>query len=272
MVFEAKHFDDLADRGYCVIENYLDQETTQSLRKASQDILTPEVGDTMPPSLFLKDTQLREALFSNTLRETVADLNERIGRVLLYPNFTVRRGLVVGWHFDDHMLPKPVDAPGHFPSLLMFNVYLQDNDRLKGGGVDIVPASHRHTREERRRLAEEHEYAPVDTVLGKAGDLVVFDYRVVHRGTHPQVHNDVTRLALQWTLSVNDDVTQDYLKYQRDRLTKKLHPSDYTKHQAKNFFADLPNITRELIEKSCGQDVFTDRFEYRALADITEQG
>ncbi|ARF58439.1 phytanoyl-CoA dioxygenase family protein [Streptomyces gilvosporeus] len=272
MVFEAQHFDELAERGYCIIENYLDPETVQSLRKASQDILVPEVGDTMPPSLFLGNPQLRDALFSDTLRETVADLNDRIGRVLLYPNFTVRKGLVVGWHFDDHMLPQPVDAPGHFPSFLMFNVYLQDNDPLHGGGVDIVPASHLHTREERGQMAKEHAHAPEDTVMGKAGDLVVFDYRVVHRGTHPQVPHDVDRLALQWTFSVNDDVTQDYLKYQRDRLTKKLHPSDYTKHQAKNFFADLPNITRELIENSCGRSIFTDRFQYRALSDIAEQG
>lgn len=268
MVFQRKHFDDLAKKGYCVIENYLDPETVLNLREASENILSGAVGDTMPPSLFLENPALRNAFFSARLEELVADLNAEVGPLLLYPNFTVRKGLVVGWHIDDRMLSRPVDEAGDFPSILMFNVFLQDNDPATGGGVDIVSLSHLFSREQREELVSNHEYTTEDTVCGKAGDLVVFDYRCVHRGTHPQVPGDLSRLALQWTFSVGDAVEQDYLKYLRARLTQKLHISDHTKHRAKNFFADLPHITRQLVEKSCGRTVFDARLGYRGLSDL----
>ncbi|KUM67233.1 phytanoyl-CoA dioxygenase family protein [Streptomyces curacoi] len=270
MVFQTKHFDDLAKKGYCVIEEYLDAETVQSLRKASETILSDTVGDTMPPSLFLESPELRDAFFSAELEELAADLHAKVGPLLLYPNFTVRKGLVVGWHIDDRMLSRPVDEAGDFPSILMFNVFLQDNDPITGGGVDIVSLSHLFSREQREGLVAHHEYVPEDTVVGKAGDLVIFDYRCVHRGTHPQVTTDVSRLALQWTFSVGDAVEQDYLSYLRARLTQKLHISDYTQHRARNFFADLPSVTRELIEESCGRTVFGDRLGYRGLSDLVE--
>ncbi|WP_260639551.1 phytanoyl-CoA dioxygenase family protein [Streptomyces angustmyceticus] len=272
MVFTTEHFDDLARKGYCVIENYLDPETVQRLREESEEILSRGAGGTMPPSLFLESVELKKAFFSEKLNELVADLNDKAGPMLLYPNFTVRKGLVVGWHIDDRMLSRPVDRPGDFPSILMFNVFLQDNDTIRGGGVDIVSGSHLLSRDQREELVREHEYTPQDTVHGKAGDLVVFDYRAAHRGTHPQVESDTSRLALQWTFSAGGAVTQDYLTYLRARLTQKIHISDYTSHKAKIFFADLPNITRELIEDSCGTKVFTGGLEYRGLADLAEQG
>ncbi|MEU8030371.1 phytanoyl-CoA dioxygenase family protein [Streptomyces sp. NPDC049099] len=270
MVFQSQHFDDLAKKGYCVIEGYLDPEAVRSLREASENILSGTVGDTMPPSLFLENRELRNAFFSPKLEELVTDLHAKVGPLLLYPNFTVRKGLVVGWHIDDRMLSKPVDEAGDFPSILMFNVFLQDNDPVTGGGVDIVSLSHLFSREQREDLVNHHEYTTEDTVAGKAGDLVVFDYRCVHRGTHPQVPTDVPRLALQWTFSVGDAVEQDYLRYLRARLTQKLHISDYTNHRAKNFFADLPHITRQLVEESCGRPVFDDRLGYRGLADLAD--
>lgn len=268
MVLTENHFQALANKGYCVIENYLDPETVQRLRDASENILSPAVGDTMPPSLFLESPELREALFSPRLAEMVGDLNARVGPQLLYPNFTVRKGLVVGWHIDDRMLSRQVDKAGDFPSILMFNVFLQDNDPVHGGGVDIVSGAHHLSREQREELVSNHEYTTEDTVAGKAGDLVVFDYRDVHRGTHPQVSTDVPRLALQWTFSVGDAVTQDYLRYLRARLTQKLHISDYTKHRAKNFFEDLAQITRAMIEDACGKTVFGAELGYRELGDI----
>ncbi|MGG7570915.1 phytanoyl-CoA dioxygenase family protein [Streptomyces sirii] len=272
MVFTAEHFDDLASKGYCVIENYLDPGTVQRLRDESEEILSRGAGGTMPPSLFLESAELKNAFFSEKLYEMVTDLNDKVGPMLLYPNFTVRKGLVVGWHIDDRMLSRPVDGSGDFPSILMFNVFLQDNDTVSGGGVDIVSGSHLLGREQREELVRDHEYTSRDTVRGKAGDLVVFDYRAAHRGTHPQVESDISRLALQWTFSVGGAVTQDYLTYLRARLTQKIHISDYTNHKAKSFFADLPHITRELIEDSCGRKVFTDGLEYRGLADLAEQG
>ncbi|MFH8984385.1 phytanoyl-CoA dioxygenase family protein [Streptomyces varsoviensis] len=270
MVFEAAHFDQLAEEGYCVIENYLAPDTVRSLRSVSEKILWQGVGGTMPPSLFLESPELKAALFSEKFYEMVADLNNKVGPLLLYPNFTIRKGLVVGWHIDDRMLSVPVNKPGDFPAILMFNIYLQDNDPLKGGGMDIVQSSPLRSREEREDLVRHHEYTRHNTVMNKAGDLVIFDYRAVHRGTQPQVESDVERLALQWTFSVGDAVTQDYLRYLRARLTEKLHISDFTNHKANNFFADLPNISRELIEERCGRAVFTDGIGYRGLSDIVE--
>ncbi|MEW1655443.1 phytanoyl-CoA dioxygenase family protein [Streptomyces sp. NPDC093707] len=271
MVFDAKHFDDFTKKGYCVIEGYLDQETVQSLRRVSQKVLTSEVGGTMPPSRLLESEELKKALFSEKFYAMVADLNDKVGPLLMYPNFTVRKQLVINWHIDDRMLSKPVNKPGDFPAILMFNVYLQDNDPVNGGGADIVPSSHLLPRDEREELIRSHEFVPQDTVQNKAGDLVIFDYRDVHRGTQPQVESDVDRLALQWTFSTDEAVTQDYLKYLRARLTEKLHISDFTNHKATNYFADLPHITRELIEESCGKPVFPEGLEYRGFADIVEQ-
>ncbi|MBF6049798.1 hypothetical protein GO001_32225 [Streptomyces sp. NRRL B-1677] len=270
MVFEAKHFDTLAEQGYCVIENYLDPETVQRLRTVSEDILSRGDG-TMPPSLFLESPELKNALFSEKFDDMVEGLSNKAGPLLLYPNFTVRKALLIGWHIDDRMLSKPVNKSGDFPAILMFNIFLQDNDTVHGGGMDIVQSSPLRSREEREEIVSNHAYTPENTITSKAGDLVIFDYRAVHRGTHPQIDSDVSRLALQWTLSVGDAVTQDYLKYLRARLTKKLHISDYTSHKASNFFADLPNITRELIEESCGKPVFSDGLGYRGLSDIVEE-
>lgn len=228
--------------GYVVVKQVLSPAIVEVVKKDARKILDASGGDTMCPSDFLRSHALTSALFSVQMRQVINKLFGTQQQLFLYPNFTIRNHLYINWHTDDFFLDAPLEKSTDLPLFYLFNVYLQDNSLEVGGGLDVQAGTQHLTLQERSLLSEAEGPNPEHFIASQAGDLIIFDYRVVHRGTMPTMVGRPDRMALQWTLSTSDVVAPVYLAYLRQRSSQKIHISDFTQHRAQAFFDDLPNI------------------------------
>lgn len=128
-----------------------------------------------------------------------------------------------GWHRDTSSQESVGHTFHHEPDFSMAQVaiYLQDNSRIYGGGLDVIPRSHlqrdegsknpslRQRIERRARTAIKQHSIP-----SRAGDLVMFDFRVQHRASQrvplvpvPPEHR---KLAIFFACSANNAHAQRY--------------------------------------------------------------
>jgi ectoine hydroxylase-related dioxygenase (phytanoyl-CoA dioxygenase family) len=121
------------------------------------------------------------------------------------------------WHKDTTSQEKAGCTFQHQRAFLMVEVayYLQDNTQEFGGGLDVQPGTHKRrdlfvrppTRLERAwdRVFERTE---VCSIPSKAGDLVIFDFRINHRATRalrtPERPED-KKLAIFYPCSRNNE-------------------------------------------------------------------
>ncbi|AJP60140.1 hypothetical protein UC34_24815 (plasmid) [Pandoraea vervacti] len=260
------HLDTLRRDGYVLMPGVLGAAALPTIKTAAKHILDAHGSDTMRPSDLLADPDLTSALFSTRVRTTISALFGPSQTLYLYPNFTIRNNLYINWHTDDFFLDAPLEKASALPSLFMFNVYLQGNSLDAGGGLDVQSGTHRLPKSERQARAQADGPAPEHFVASGAGDLIVFDYRVVHRGTIPAGTVRPDRMALQWTMSTSDDVAAVYLAYLQIRASRKLHISDFTRHRAQEFFDDLPHIRAPALIERFSPAFFDSQLRFADMA------
>lgn len=136
------------------------------------------------------------------------------------------------WHKDTTSQERAGERFHWEPDYLMVEaaLYLQANCPEYGGGLDVVPGSHRQpdtylnavdrTVFDRARtklktwglLGAKKAYS----IPSKPGDLVIFDFRLDHRATWPsarQIPADREKLALFFACSRNDRHARRYVEY-----------------------------------------------------------
>ncbi|MFN6994324.1 MAG: phytanoyl-CoA dioxygenase family protein [Aquincola tertiaricarbonis] len=122
-------------------------------------------------------------------------LRELIGPgFVLLPEHAAHRDGYGGWHKDTDMFER-AGSMDHWNvdyGVYQCAVYLQDNTAENGGGLSVVPGSHRVPKPDRSQpdAAQRYEdYTRRHGVLldSRAGDLVVFHTRMDHRATPKQV-------------------------------------------------------------------------------------
>ncbi len=162
----------------------------------------------------------------------VTALKALLGDDFLYlPEMSAHSGGYGDWHKDTTQQEKA----GHFfqwsPTYATVEaaIYLQDNGTW-GGGLDVIPGSHRvsdrwvaersmveelRARLERRRLIPRLRG---HTIPSKAGDLVIFDFRIDHKASWPRKAGEVPeKYALFAACSANNEHAQSYLRYIKQR-------------------------------------------------------
>ncbi len=143
----------------------------------------------------------------------------------------IQKGYYARWHKDT----SPQERGGYYfqwqPDYLMVQVayYMQDNDPRQGGGLDVEPGSHRQRfdpflRRERPTKFQKliDKYLPLGepikkphTIMGKAGDAVIFHFRMNHRAT-PNISGDSnipTKIAYMQNFSLNNRYVADYANF-----------------------------------------------------------
>ncbi|NKC16384.1 MAG: hypothetical protein GKR94_30510 [Gammaproteobacteria bacterium] len=101
------------------------------------------------------------------------------------------------------------------PVFLQCSIYLQHNDPTTGGGLDVIPGSHYieddawgdNTSEALLNL--KRKAVTLDT---GPGDLVVWDGRLIHRGTPRSMPSGEKRFAIQWATSKATARQDHYLR------------------------------------------------------------
>ncbi|WP_218201471.1 phytanoyl-CoA dioxygenase family protein [Salmonella enterica] len=264
----TNYLNSLKQDGYFIYHNAINNIEVNQLRNTCQTLYEKESCDTMPWSLFSHGNFLPDTLFSHSMKGILSEIFGVDKKIYFFPNFTVRNNLYINWHTDDFFLKTPFDPMDVLPSLYLFNIYLQDNSREYGGGLDVQKGSHRLPGVDKKTLIQETQPSYQHTLFTHAGDLVVFDYRVVHRGTLPEKTDaTVPRLALQWVISTSDAIAPIYLTYLRERATRKIHLSDFTHHRASKFFNELPLVTQQRVAKQLSIPFFDDKYRLITFSD-----
>lgn len=171
----------------------------------------------------------------------LSGLRSVLGEEFVYlPEMSAHRDNFSTWHTDTSSLEAAGNRFHLAPDFLMLQaaVYLQDNGE-RGGGIDVVPGSHRHPDPLAARMrakgdipgrrVDGHEGGativrqdpPVPprsvSIPGKAGDLILFHLRTRHRATprvEPIAH---PKLALFFVCSADAAHARTYTRYLSSR-------------------------------------------------------
>jgi hypothetical protein len=223
--------------GYLLVPGVLDQEQVRSLREYLRPKFdTPaedrEKGDLDQAmfDIFSRNPPIRWLLFHQPTQEVL--------RGLLGDDFVVLREtsahfeLFGGWHKDTTAQERVGQSFQWDRDYLMVEVayYLQDNSEEFGGGLDVRPGTHRHSdhyatpekddsSSKLRKVRNRVFGAPDEkslSVPSKAGDLVIFDFRLDHQATQRTSTNpppDREKLAIFIACSRNTPHVQRYHDY-----------------------------------------------------------
>jgi|GEM_PF-6303660 len=230
--------DFLLENGYVVFPGFLTSAASAAYKNRAIDALLQEDGHTLKPSTFRNMDEIGRIPFSTEVSSLLQELTQ--APVTCYPNTTIRRDLYINWHCDDAFLGDfVIEKERSLPEFLQCNIYLQPNSIEVGGGIDVCLGSQHLSHEDKRKKIA----AGIDdfeTVMTQAGDLLLFDYRVIHRSTQPkQPDNLAPRVAIQWTTSRSNQYAPMILAYFNKRRNEKLHLSDFTKQRALAYFNDM---------------------------------
>ncbi|CAM3462038.1 hypothetical protein XNC1_3579 [Xenorhabdus nematophila ATCC 19061] len=227
------------EQGYVVIPEVINKKEINIVRAFYKKISDENNLSTLLPTDILK----YPAVFHTLLKEkAVTAIKGLFGRnFYLFPNFTIRESVYIPWHNDAYFLPDEVINPDTPLQFMQCAIYLQDNDPEHGGGITLIPFSHRLDQATVKSMLNTPQ-AYEKVIMSKAGDLILWDNRITHRSTYPDKVPDNAKLALQWTVSASDQYNESYLQYLRDRAQHSMHVSDYLPKSPKPYFADMPNV------------------------------
>lgn len=241
-------------KGYLTVPNFISLETVEIMRDEIETLLALEKDATLKPTTLLKSSILSNIIFSSEFKNVLNKLSSDYQFYI--PNFTARKNLYIGWHSDDEFV---CGDNGELPKILQCNIYLQDNSIEHGGGIDVAIGTHLLSQDKKKCLITENNLT-FESANTKAGDLLIFDYRVIHRSTIPAIAPRISsRLALQWTVGQTLDRARMFTEYLIRRQREKLHLSDFTDTRAIAYFIDAMNVeypssfqkeTLDLIDKT----------------------
>ncbi len=199
------------------------------------------------PAIFHRFPQLRWVLFHRPLVDALIDL---LGRnFVLMPSDVVLKSWYSDWHRDTNSPMYDGEdffaAPGHCP--VQVAIYMQENGST-GGGLDVVPGSHYEVHRLlrlaritsiaknagfiRRQLARlESQLCALQqkvaerahrayTIPTRPGDVVIFDFGLLHRATPRLPNADSDKYALFYSCTRNNASADIYYAYLRDKKAR----------------------------------------------------
>jgi hypothetical protein len=236
--------------GFVVVPQVLDQAEIADIRNAA----IAQFPNNRPPF---------EPTFSNTAvyqepfrrvfrnRKFIQTLRSLLGEDFVFINeMSLHDSFYVGWHTDTASPEFKANHEFHWSPgfcIVQIAIYLQDNGE-NGGGLDVVPGSYirddpfaaRMRRENglpsASRMPEPEDlYRRGVSIRSRAGDVVIFHYRLSHRATRrkSEPHNDVERkLAMFMTAGPNNAQTRRYRAWldeydQMNGTTRPTVPDDF---------------------------------------------
>lgn len=193
--------------GYAIIPGVLSKSEVVELRTICQRYFENAKTKEMPASVFLSIPELAQIPF----REPVVDPLHAIfeGGYTIFPNFTVRFNKHTPWHIDRGFVGKGRHLQDPRFICIQCGVHLQDNDAIFGGGLDVRPRSHEILIRSRSNAKWGQDIVSYlmsiayrsKSVDARAGDLVLWDGRLFHRGTPARQHPVDDKIVIYWSTS-----------------------------------------------------------------------
>ncbi|MDP1922891.1 MAG: phytanoyl-CoA dioxygenase family protein [Myxococcales bacterium] len=228
-------------RGFTIAHDLFSADEVGKLREQARVILDKPAfkGDLDKHALY---NRVRYDVFNRNPETRWLMTDDRVVRVmraLIGPDFVflpegaLHESGYGGWHKDTTAQENANQKFQWEPDFLMVQValYLQDNDPELAGGLDVIPGSHNSPDRRIRRPGR----GVMDKVLGRlqsgatnlrdqlrgepvrnrAGDLVMFHYRLDHRASIPRrpVPDDRRKLAYFFAISRPNRFASQYVRY-----------------------------------------------------------
>ena len=182
-------------------------------------------------SQIVADGDIGAALFSSPVLETVISI---LGPgPLLLPSVTVRKNVYVDWHVDG-AFRNGLGGCQERPLFLQCAIYLAPNGADGGGGLSVVPNSHRRVEIGGR------QYAPAETlslihsrraIVSEPGDLVMWDGRTLHASSTPPAGMN-ERFGLFVSFAAADAPADGFLDH-LERRANEVRPDGNTRENAR---------------------------------------
>lgn len=201
--------------GFCIIRQVISTAEVALCRKHCEE--NTSFKDTSSvPSAFLATPIICEIPFQEHVIAALSKIYEQA--FIIYPNFTIRKNVYVPWHTD---VAFQGDLGGFEAQcdFLQCVVYFQDNGSA-GGGLDVIPGSHRRYHINGEFYAPAHSldiFGNSFTIPSQAGDLIIFDGRLLHASTGIGNKLSSDKLGVFWTTSKMTGRSEDHLKHLRNR-------------------------------------------------------
>ena len=223
------------ENGVAHVPQVLSKEDVKSLRehllRKADEKSASESNPTYLSGLLFHDEKLQGLFF---IPKVVESLKAVLGAdYAILPEATAHRGYFSVWHQDTDTLERE-GFRFHFDPdyrIVQAGIYLQDNTAEWGGGLDVVPRSHNwRSRIKRRCILGALRKCPwlvsslVQKIPSKAGDLVVFDLRMIHQGSQPRGPRPTgadAKLSIFMACSRNNSCAVQYAAYLKDVATLK---------------------------------------------------
>ncbi|WP_271188833.1 phytanoyl-CoA dioxygenase family protein [Dactylosporangium matsuzakiense] len=230
--------------GYVLIRGVLSPDQVERARDRCDDYLLADADaeNEIEANALLRMPEMDFIFDARVLTALTAWMG---GSLAYYPNYVARLNRRTDWHVDNGFSPKFVPDASHVydPAFrhVQCVVYLQDNRPGPGGGLDVRPGSHRWAATgdfpDDDYLAR--AYPRVVSIDSKAGDLIVFDGRVMHRGTPQDGSAQRRKYGVFWSASRDDRRQIDrYLEYFAARLeflrTRNLPPEELQRDEQRH--------------------------------------
>lgn len=230
--------------GYILVKEVFSQSDIFQLRKVFDDAqqtgkwnASPYHTDTIMTDIYNFYPEIIDTIFSEKHIQVAKDL---LGTdCILIPECAVHRNRYFDWHRDDiNELGKDFSSNKDL-AVIQTCIYFQDNTYETGGGMTVCPGSH-------MKKDSQNDFAfkvkkmlnafSAENVMTKTGDLLVFDYSLIHRGTPCKTKDNSkeTKYAIFNKFSKNNSSAQEIAEklriadsgYYKNFLVKDtLHPS-----------------------------------------------
>jgi hypothetical protein len=230
---------------------FLDEKKQTISRSIQQMVQVPEPGDRVVHktlgSILLNPIQREGPLFAQLLDSPILwdGLREAIGADLVFiPESAFHSDSYGDWHKDTNAQ----EIAGHIfhdtPLYRVFTVamYFQDNDQKYGGGLDVIPGSHKF----RRRFEYDEGALSYARSLGSVkGDALVFDMRLDHKATWPEeTIGKPEKIAVFFSICAPNSGGDLYLRFLKTRpdysyLNNFTYPEELLQVLARNRIATM---------------------------------
>lgn len=230
------------EHGYLLVRNVLSAEQVERVRAIFDGYVSSDedAESTIEATALLRLPEMN-FIFDELLMEA---LKVWLGGTLTYyPNYVGRLNRRTDWHLDHGFSPKYLPEGDHLYDPRFRHaqciVYLQDNQPGLGGGLDVRPGSHKWaaTGDVPHEEWVQRAYPDAVSIDSKAGDLVIFDGRLMHRGTPQEGRRELRKYAIHWGVSRTDQVQIDrfigFLANRANNLKSNDAPSDHVQQDAK---------------------------------------
>jgi ectoine hydroxylase-related dioxygenase (phytanoyl-CoA dioxygenase family) len=200
-----------AEKGYLLIRDVLDADGVARFRELVAARLTGRGEEEMLTRDFLAERELAELPLHERVVATVRDLIG--GPLALYPNCTARKNVYVPLHVDDTFVGPGREyawEPGFIH--VQGGLYLQDNDPVKGGAIDVVRGSHLMSFDGYGRVPADFDVpnwtvgasAMRETLDIRAGDVVLWHGRLMHASTGQKIPSDGRKFGVFFSYGRQD--------------------------------------------------------------------